>query len=209
MTKVPPPQIRLPDSSTLARRPELQLLAVAVQRIDQQLALGENALQTKVELSFELAQPFGNVGEGGASRDTTDTIVGIKVSRALQQRRARGELAAIRARREAVQASRQFATERISVEVANLITELRAATDLLVLASEEVVQAEVMRNAERQRFANGASDFFLVNIREESAADARVQFFQAELNRHVSDARLAAATMNLPALALGAPDTAP
>jgi len=65
-----------------------------------------------------------------------------------------------------------------------------------------VEQARVLMDAERRRFASGASDFFLVNVREQTAADARIRFLQAELKRHVAQAEYDAATLNLPRLGL-------
>ena len=63
---------------------------------------------------------------------------------------------------------------------------LRVAQDLLRLAELEVEQSETMRDAEVRRFASGASDFFLVNIREETAANALIRYHLADLERHVA-----------------------
>lgn len=48
----------------------------------------------------------------------------------------------------------------------NLLVELNVSRELLLLAGQEVQQTETMRNAELRRFESGASDVFLLNIRE-------------------------------------------
>ena len=54
-----------------------------------------------------------------------------------------------------------------------------------------------MRDAEIKRFQSGASDFFLVNLREQFEADARIRFLAGELERRIAEADYAAATVDL------------
>ena len=59
-----------------------------------------------------------------------------------------------------------------------------------------------MVDAERKRFELGASDFFLVNLREERVADAQIRAIRAELNGRIARTSYDAATINLAALGL-------
>ena len=186
----------------LADRPELRVLRTAAARADNRIALAENALQPKVEFKVEVGEAFGQSGEGGSSRDTTDTIVGLEFEVPLQRRAARGDLAAERADRDALGFATRQLVERIELEVGNIVVELEAAIELVNLASQEVAQATIMRNAEVKRFQSGASDFFLVNLREQFEADARIRFLAAELERRIAEAEYAAATVDLAALGL-------
>ena len=70
--------------------------------------------------------------------------------------------------------------EQIAVEVRNIAVEIAAAERFVALAAREVEQAEILEDSERQRFDDGASDFFVVNLREEASADARVRRVGAE-----------------------------
>ena len=79
----------------------------------------------------------------------------------------------------------------------------------MALSRQDVELSEAMRLAEIQRFEQGASDFFLVNIREETAADARVRYYAALQRTRVAQANFDAATVNLPRLGLGAINRAP
>jgi hypothetical protein len=59
-----------------------------------------------------------------------------------------------------------------------------------------------MVQAERTRFRLGAGEFFLVNAREETAANAQIGAIRAELAGRLAEASYNAATMNLDALGL-------
>ena len=60
--------------------------------------------------------------------------------------------------------------------------DLPEARELAGLAGREVEMAQKMREAERRRFEQGASDFFLVNLREEAEAlIRRTEFGRVEV----------------------------
>ena len=92
--------------------------------------------------------------------------------------------------------------EQIELVVNNLLVELNVSRELLLLAAQEVQQTGIMRVAELRRFESGASDFFLLNIREETAANARIRLLRAELTTRVARANYDAATVNLSRLGI-------
>ncbi|MBY0582304.1 MAG: multidrug transporter, partial [Sphingomonas sp.] len=80
--------------------------------------------------------------------------------------------------------------------------DVQATEKLRALAEAEHDRATTMAQAERRRFTMGASDFFLVNVREEAAADASVRQLDAAYRQIVAQAELAAAAADLTALGL-------
>ena len=162
-----------------------------------QVELSENDLLPRVDLSFELAEPFGSIGEGGASRDTRDAIVGSHCFGSIGTAPGRGRLSQAQSRMEALKQQRRKLEDQIAVELRNILLELNVARRLMQLAALEVEQSETMRRAEQRRFRQGASDFFLVNVREETAADARVRYFDAYRAAQLAQAAFHAATVNL------------
>jgi len=191
-------------SSAIDRRPELSLLRNAIERERNRIALAENALKPQLDFGMEVQTGLGGVGDGGVSRDSTDTVVGFTFSVPLQRRAEKGRLQRSRANLDARVAEQQLAEEQIQLELRNVLLDLRTSRDLLYLASQEVEQSEIMRNAEQRRFESGASDFFLVNIREEVAANARIKLLEAELETRLSRANYDAATVDLGRLGLSA-----
>lgn len=186
----------------LTRRPELLILYTALERARQRIALSENELKPRLDLDFRYAYGLGDPGEGGPSRASEDVIVGLTVEVPLQRRQAKGRLAEARARREALEFERRGLEDQIELELQSILLDLGAARELAVLARREVDQAEQMRAAERRRFEQGASDFFLVNVREVAEANARIRFYAAQRETRVARANYDAATVNLPELGI-------
>ena len=192
-------------SDAIERRPELRLLRNGIERLRQRVLLQENALKPRLDLNMEISRGLGGEGLGGPSRDETDTLIGFSFSVPLQRRSARGSLSRTRAELDAKEYQRQAVEEQLEVELENILLDLSFAQALVQLAAEEVGQAVILRDAEQRRFESGASDFFLVNVREETAADARVRFYTAALETRIARANYDAATMDLARLGIRDP----
>lgn len=212
-SQLPEPQVlgRLPNmqallsaqrSDVIANRPELQNFKIALERAQNKVALRENDLQPQLELKAELSRDFGAVGDGGPTFDSTDTVVGVTFSVPLQRRTARGRLRRAEAELREIELRESRIADQISVELDNILTNLNAALRLAGLAENELKQADAMVTAERRRFRLGAGDFFLVNLREESATTAQIRKIRANLNGRLAEASYNAATMDLGALGL-------
>jgi outer membrane protein TolC len=189
-------------SDILQNRPELQNFRIAIERAENKIALRRNDLQPQLDLKVELSRDFGAVGDGGSTFDSTDTTVGVSFTVPLQRRAAQGRLQRAEAELREIELRERRIADQIGVELDNILTNLNAALRLATLASAEVEQANAMVTAERRRFRLGAGDFFLVNLREESAADARIRQIRADLSGRLAAASYHAATMNLAALGL-------
>lgn len=189
-------------TALLEQRPELRILQTGAERALQKIAASENELKPRLDLNLELAEGFGTIGEGGASRDSTDAIVGFTFSVPLERRQAKGRITQARAQLESLRQERRRVEDQVEIELRNILLELDIARQLMALAEQDVDLSETMRRAEVRRFEQGASDFFLVNIREETAADARVRFYTAYRRTRVAQANFDAATVNLPRLGI-------
>ncbi len=187
----------------LQRRPELGLLQAAIERERNRLALARNALKPRLDLKLEVQEGLGAVGEGGPSRDSTDTIVGVTFSVPLQRRSERGRIDRVEAALEGREAERRLKADQIAVEVRELLLDLDVSRRLFQLALQEAELSGTMRDAEVRRFESGASDFFLVNVREETEANARIRLVRAALDILVARANYDAATVDVARLGIG------
>jgi outer membrane protein TolC len=142
------------------------------------------------------------VGDGGPTFDSTDTVVGVTFTVPLQRRQARGALQRAEAELRETELRQRRIADQITTDVANILANLGAALRLAELAQAEVKQAQQMVQAERTRFRLGAGEFFLVNAREETAANAQINAIRADLAGRLAEASFNAATMNLDALGL-------
>lgn len=183
-------------------RPELELIDANLALAENKFRLARNDLKPQLDLQYEVARDLGSVGPGGPSREETDNIVSFRFSLPLQRRDARGRMASARAEVKALEFERQLLEDQIAVEIRTLRVDLDAARELVGIAFREQEQAEAMQAFEKTRFENGISDFFVLNLREESAADARIRRVAAQLRYFMSRADYDAATVNLEALGL-------
>ncbi|ODT01584.1 MAG: transporter [Erythrobacter sp. SCN 62-14] len=192
-----------PRNEVLERRPELRTLRLASERAANRIELRRNDLQPSLQGRAEVRQSFGDGPVGMATFDSaTDTLVGLTFSVPLQRREARGRLARAEAELRELELRERRIADQIEVEIDNILATLNAAIRVSSLAQDEVRQATTMVQAERTRFRLGAGDFFLVNLREEAAADAQVRAIRAELSGRLAAANYNAATINLPELGL-------
>jgi outer membrane protein TolC len=184
------------------QRPDLRGLDIRLKAASQRLALDRNAFLPRLDLKVEASNDFGNVGLGGPSRNGLESKVGLTFTLPLQQSAARGRLAQTNAELDAFKARRRFLEDQITADIDGLGIAVTNTDKLVGIAADEADRAATMAVAERRRFELGSSDFFLVNVREESAADARVRRLDAAFRQTVARADLAAATADLDALGL-------
>nr|WP_315380264.1 TolC family protein [uncultured Sphingomonas sp.] len=183
-------------------RPDLKTVLV---RMDQSLArldLAENDLKPRLDARAELGKDVGAIGLGGPSRTPAEAIVGVKFSVPLERRSARGRIAEAKAEIDGLRTRHRMLEEQIAIEVKGIAIGIEGADKVADLAAQEAELAGKMAVAEQRRFDMGASDFFLINQREESATDARLRALDARFQALVARADLAAATADRSVLGL-------
>jgi outer membrane protein TolC len=194
--------VATPVSDVIQRRPELQTFKLALERATNRVALRRNDLEPSLNASVEVSRDFGAVGDGGPTFDSTDTVVGLTFTVPLQRREARGRLQRAEAELRETELRQRRIADQITTDVSNILDNLSAAQKIADIADAEVKQANAMVQAERMRFRLGAGEFFLVNDREETAANAQIKAIRAKLAGRLAEASYNAATMNLTALGL-------
>lgn len=199
-----PPPLRRPaqPDAMVAARPDIRTIDIRMSQARQRVALDRNAFLPRLDLKVEASQDIGGYGFGGRSRSGTESRVGLTFTLPLQQRAARGRIAQTNAELDAFKQRRRMLEDQILADVEGLNIAVTNTAKLATLAADEASRADAMAGAERRRFTLGASDFFLVNVREESAADARVRRLDAAFRMTVAHADLAAATADLESLGL-------
>ncbi len=187
-----------------ADRPDVQTISARLAQSELKLALAENELKPRLDVRGELSYDIGPTGPGGKSRDGKEAIVGLRLTVPLQRRAAKGKIAEARAEIDGLRTRQQLVREQIAVEVKGIAIAVDGAAKTARLAADEARLAGDLAAAERHRFDLGASDFFLLNMREEAATDARVRLLDAEARAALAGIDLAGATADR--AALGLPD---
>lgn len=184
------------------QRPELRILQTEMERTLERLRLADNQLLPKLDLNVEVSRDLGSVAEGGRSRDSTDTVIGFRISQPLQNRAARGKQNQTRAELKALEFRQRQMEDNLTMAMREIFIELNAAEELVDIAQQEVEQARIMQDAERQRFQGGDSDFFLLNRREEATADAVIRLLGAQQQLKLATVNFQAAALQLEPLAM-------
>lgn len=199
-----PPAPALSDDARVlaAARPDLKSVDIRMQQARERLALTRNAALPRLDLVLETSRDFGAIGEGGPSRAGVEPKIGLKFSVPLQQRGAKGQRAANEAEIDAQQLRRRQLEEQIAVELDTILADIAATRRLSELAGAEQARAAELATAERRRFELRASDLFLLQVREDAAASARLRTIDASWREIQARADLAAAAADLPALGL-------
>lgn len=188
--------------SAVSARPDLRTIDLRMQVARERLQLDRNALLPRLDFNAEASRDFGDVGFGGVSREGTDTRIGLTFTVPLQRRTAQGRILQTQAEIDAAARRGQALREQIVAEIDTIAVAVDATARLVTLADDEQARAQDMAKAERRRFEMGASDFFLVNLREEAAADAELRKLDAAYRRIIAHADLAAASTDTTALGL-------
>lgn len=182
-----------------ARRPDLNILEVNIDKTKNKLDFSENLILPKVDVAVEASQDNGN---GSITRDEFESVFKVKVSIPIQRNFAQGKIAEAKAERRKFEQDRRLIADRIKVEVNNLLNDIDTSFRYLNLTNSEVEVAIKMQEAENERFQQGISDFLLLNIREEKMASSKLNNIESKFQYYTSLANFFAATADLDNLML-------
>lgn len=174
-------------------RPEFSVLDASIAQEKNRLRLGENRLSPRVDVGLEAARDYG---DGSPTRAETEGIVKLQVAIPLQRRAGEGIVTQAKAKLRELEYRRRLLDDRIRAEIASIRADIMAARQNLTLADSEAEVATTMQRAEQERFTSGASDFFVVNLREDNLANARIKQAMSRLKLFKALAAYYAATVN-------------
>lgn len=158
-------------------RPEQISIDFVMQREQNRRLLGENAMLPKLDLAIEGVQNIGSRAAVGAGNEG---LVMLKLSIPLQQNVGEGRVRAADARLKALEAERKLLNDQIAADIRAIAAVAQETAEEIKQTKREVEAADGMRKAESQRFAEGDVDFFVLNMREERLADAKLRHINAQ-----------------------------
>ena len=147
---------------------EQRALLAAVQ-VDQALAKAQNA--PKIDIKAQISRDFG---DGDITLPGTVFELGLEFEMPAAMRTPRGLLRASQAETRAVQQKLRFLEDSIRVRVSNSASAFVAAKERRQLAHKLAQNTRSLAKAEQSRFKAGATTLFVVNLREQSVAQAEI-----------------------------------
>ena len=187
----------LPDLSqddairrALKLRPEIEGYRAEVARAQTEVDLAKNQVAPKLDMTLAASRDLGSGSTDQQTRLNPTVLEGmVNLSMPLQLRSERGKLKSARAELESWRVQAEFFYDQIATQVRDTLSALRAAEAQVEAAVEGAEVARRVAEAERTRFQLGATSLLIVNLREQSAADAEADAIDALANLHVVHAR--------------------
>ncbi len=154
----------------LSKRPELRILKIQKEQNSSQLKYAENLFKPQLDVDVGASKDLGN---GSASRAQANNYVGLDFSIPLQQREARGKTAEYESKLKSLKYEQQLLEEKIKAELEQIKIQISSIIEMHHNLLEEAKLADLLENSEREKFKHGASNFFLVNLREQDTAASK------------------------------------
>lgn len=168
----------------LDARPDLALIGQIRQSLALDLRMAENALGPKLDLRLFASQDVGRkrpIGLGIDAAVETEVGLGLEFALPVQQRAARGEMAALSAELAALELDETFLRNQIEATLLGMFAELEALLETVELERGAYLAAVRLEEAERRAFELGQSTLVVVNIREEATAEAALKLVAARV----------------------------
>lgn len=174
----------------LSNRPEIRLIKIQNDEEINKLKLAKNSLQPQLDVEFGASK---DQGSGPATRNEANNYANITMSMPLQLREARGKAGSSQAKISALKYQKSLLEDQIKVEIDQILVKILMINETYSLLSEEVKLAELLQTSELEKFKHGASNFFLVNIREQDLASSKVALVEVfrEYQNSMADFKLA------------------
>ncbi|HXH32489.1 MAG TPA: TolC family protein [Bacteriovoracaceae bacterium] len=161
----------------MKKRPDMQNLALNVNKTEVYLELAKQDLKPQVDLTTEYFRR--TLAHPNIPRDYLMVIAQVNIP--IERNLGNGNIAAARARRMVAQKEMSFGQQSYKFEI-------MALRQALQLQLEQVVQSEIVFSkskelvvSETYKLKTGGGNLFLVNIREEAQARAQASFHEARL----------------------------
>lgn len=180
-----------------ARRPELQRIERMRAQFQVDRDFADNQAAPAIDVLLFASQDIGprDLGDPSLARAHIPQIeAAVQLEIPILNRVARGRSAVATAGMARLDAQREFALDRVHAEVRDAVSALDAARRRIDLVRREVEIAIQLEAGERQRFDAGDSTLFVVNLREQATAEARIREVDALLDWQRASAAFRAAT---------------
>lgn len=154
----------------------LRSLGAQIEMANQNQEFFDSRYLPDVKIKYEYLKDNG-VGSKSLQGADHKIVVGIEIP--LEYNLIKGEASANEAKRRILRHERRLMEDNLKVEVNQLKTKLEASIQIIDMARQEVSLGRQLEVGEKKKFRSGASDFFVVNIREQNTFDARLRQIEA------------------------------
>lgn len=158
--------------------PDLVILASKLDQYRNERRIGENKLMPKLDLNLEVSK---DAGEGSKKLAPQENRAMITFEIPIERNLGKGKVAKANAKIRSLQYQLNYSRDQLRAKALQLRNKINTQIQKIENSVQEVELAEILQKAEVKKFERGASDFFVINIREQNTADAKVKLIKANL----------------------------
>lgn len=180
-----------------AKRPEIRLMNIKNDQQLKELKYAQNLMQPQLDVEVGASKDGGN---GPQSRSQSNNYANLNFSLPLQRSEAKGKTASVQAKISAIKYEKSLLEDRVNTEIDQIAIKIDTIAQTYSLLVEEAELSEVLQFSELEKFNHGASNFFLVNMREQDLASSRAAVIEVfkEFNNAKADYKFAIFDYDLP-----------
>jgi len=193
--KKPTPELL---QQVLRQRPE----ALSLQLQKKQNALGLDLARNQALPDLGLYLVFSqDLGEGSKTKVPFEAESGLRLEWPFQMRKATGQIQQLEAESAQLNLESTFLVRQINNQLSQIELNLKTACSQISLAKQEVDVATRVARAEMDRFVLGGTTLYIVNKREQEAAESQLRLIEAKKNYFLAESQSYLVQGLLPTLA--------
>jgi outer membrane protein TolC len=172
----------LDESIVLAfeSRPEFLELDLLSQQVRVELSQASNMLLPKLDAQLLASKDVGAAASSKGDKTPFELEVGLYGELPFQRREARGKAVSARGKLSQIQTKRDFVANKVIAELQDAHSALEAASQRITRARRNVDLASQTQTLGQAQFDAGDIDLIDLNIYEQSATDAELQWLLAQ-----------------------------
>lgn len=180
-------------SAPSARNPQLEVLDIEIQKLKTELTFYKQARLPGLSLDVLGAKELSS----NAAYDPESLQLGIKFDLPLENRKAEGKSVSYFYKTKAMEKRREYLELELGRQFDFFLAASELSRERWEVTSREFENTKRMSDAEKSRWSQGASDLFLVNLREQDVADVEIRRWSAlyDYHQYLLDAKLFSATL--------------
>jgi outer membrane protein TolC len=155
----------------LAENPKIKILREQIKIEQNNIRLGKNSLNPQADLKLEFSN---DEGSGSETREEEEVVVKLDFSVPLQTGKGKSWVRKAESKIKQLKHRLRLSEDGIDVEISNIFKNIENLKEVYKLTKEQIDIESKIYNGEKEKFKAGNSDLFMINQRENSLAEAKI-----------------------------------
>lgn len=187
------PETASPTKATTPPVPQLVILALEKEKLSAEQALASQGRLPGLSLELLGSRELS----ANAAYDPESLQLGLKFDLPLENRKANGKTVATLYKLKALERQTIYLEQELEQQVAFFSGASASSRERWDVTSREFENTQKLADAEKTKWAQGASDLFIVNLREQDVADVEIRRWSSlyDYHQYILDSKLFSGTL--------------